>query len=588
MPTWCHMFNSTLMENSRVWFDNLPPESIDSYGDLKKAFLENYLQQKKCIKDPIELHNIKQHDGESIEDFVRKYKLESRDVKGATGGSGNLEPRAKEIVSTMEASRGANSTTGEDWSPRTLRFGLDEFRGRKVTVSVQRNYWNTTSQEISSSSVNGSRNAKNSSGRRSNYPKKQQIGFTGMRVGLQTKRDHPGSQTNEEGRNKLCHPLQHNMDIFAWKPADMTGVPRHITKYRLNIRKGCSPVRQKKRGQTADRNQAIQEKVRKLVEAGIIKEVHYHDWLSNSVMVKKHDGSWRMCVDLKDLNKACLKDGYPLPEIDWKTVEAKEAFKQMKQLIAELPMLTTPMEKEELMVYLAATKETVSAVLMTESEAEQMPIYFVSRALRGPELNYTSREKLVLALVHVSKRLKRYFQAHPIIVITDQPIQHVLSRPEIEGRLQKWKGSLDTLMEVEEELLKPWILFTDGSSCTHGSRAGIILTNPEWVEFTYALRFRFNATNNEAEYEALIFGLRIAEQMGVKNLQANVDSRLVANQVNETYVAKEVDMIRYLEKVSRNIGSSGRRRRYLDDSNFQIPRGGNPASRCEERKGSKT
>ncbi|GJR93005.1 reverse transcriptase domain-containing protein [Tanacetum coccineum] len=83
MPTWCHMFNSTLTGNARVWFDDLPSESIDSYDDLKKAFLENYLQQKKCIKDPIELHNIKQQDGESTEDFVRRYKLERRDVKGA-------------------------------------------------------------------------------------------------------------------------------------------------------------------------------------------------------------------------------------------------------------------------------------------------------------------------------------------------------------------------------------------------------------------------------------------------------------------------------------------------------------------------
>ncbi|GKA26257.1 reverse transcriptase domain-containing protein [Tanacetum coccineum] len=107
------------------------------------------------------------------------------------------------------------------------------------------------------------------------------------------------------------------------------------------------------------------------------------------------------------------------------TTQAKEAFKQMKQLIAELPMLAAPMEKEELIVYLAAAKETVSAVLMTEREAKQMPIYFVSRALRGPEVNYTPMEKLVLALVHANKRLKRYFQAHPIIVITDQLIQQV-------------------------------------------------------------------------------------------------------------------------------------------------------------------
>ncbi|GJS92445.1 reverse transcriptase domain-containing protein [Tanacetum coccineum] len=83
MPTWCHMFNYTLTEKARVWFDDLPPESIDSYDDLKKAFLENYLQQKKCIKDLIEIPNIKQREGESTEDFVKRYKPKSRDVNGA-------------------------------------------------------------------------------------------------------------------------------------------------------------------------------------------------------------------------------------------------------------------------------------------------------------------------------------------------------------------------------------------------------------------------------------------------------------------------------------------------------------------------
>nr|GFC40305.1 reverse transcriptase domain-containing protein [Tanacetum cinerariifolium] len=100
----------------------------------------------------------------------------------------------------------------------------------------------------------------------------------------------------------------------------------------------------------------------------------------------------------------------------------------------------------------------------------------------------------------------------------------IVKRPE--------EDSPDTPIEEEGKLPEPWILFTDGSSCTDGSRAGLILTNPVGMEFTYALRFRFDAINNEAEYKALISGLRIAEQMGVKNLQANVDSRLVANQVN--------------------------------------------------------
>nr|GFB86106.1 reverse transcriptase domain-containing protein [Tanacetum cinerariifolium] len=86
-------------------------------------------------------------------------------------------------------------------------------------------------------------------------------------------------------------------------------------------------------------------------------------------------------------------------------------------------------------------------------------------------------------------------------------------------------------MGDKEELSDPWILFTDGSSCINRFGSGLIITNPKGMEFTYALRFRFNATNNEAEYEALIAGLRIAGQMGVQNLQANVDSKLVANQI---------------------------------------------------------
>ncbi|GKF50239.1 reverse transcriptase domain-containing protein, partial [Tanacetum coccineum] len=71
MPTWSHMFNSTLTGNARVWFDDLPKEIIDSYDDLKKAFLENYLHQKKCIKDPIDIHNIRQRDGKSTKEFMR-------------------------------------------------------------------------------------------------------------------------------------------------------------------------------------------------------------------------------------------------------------------------------------------------------------------------------------------------------------------------------------------------------------------------------------------------------------------------------------------------------------------------------------
>nr|GEU60331.1 reverse transcriptase domain-containing protein [Tanacetum cinerariifolium] len=82
-------------------------------------------------------------------------------------------------------------------------------------------------------------------------------------------------------------------------------------------------------------------------------------------------------------------------DFQW-TMEAEIAFKQMKKLIAKLPMLTAPKEKEELIMYQTVAKEAISAVLMTERDRKQMPIYFVSRALQAPEVNYTSMEKLIL------------------------------------------------------------------------------------------------------------------------------------------------------------------------------------------------
>nr|GEZ82778.1 reverse transcriptase domain-containing protein [Tanacetum cinerariifolium] len=344
-------------------------------------------------------------------------------------------------------------------------------------------------------------------------------------------------------RGKKAHPANLTVPLHPnFLDQEVVVGDRYPTKdalkHRLNVREGCPPVRQKKRGQATERTKAIQAEVEKLVEAGIMREVYYHDWLSNPVMVKKHDRSWRMCVDFTDINKACPQDCYPLPEIDWKsdfrwTTEAEQAFQQLKQHLSALPLLAAPKPQEELIMYLSATHGAISAVLLTERGTAQTPVYFISRALQGPELNYSPMEKLVLSLVFAAKRLRRYFQVHPIMVITDQPIKQVMSRPDAAGRLQKWsimlgehnityrprtsiKGKIlaDFLNEipsnasqgvsVAETQEEPWPLFTDGSSCVDGSGAGLILTNPDGVEFTYTLRFQFAASNNEAEYEALI------------------------------------------------------------------------------------
>ncbi|GKA34665.1 reverse transcriptase domain-containing protein [Tanacetum coccineum] len=158
---------------------------------------------------------------------------------------------------------------------------------------------------------------------------------------------------------------------------------------------------------------------------------------------KKAPDGLEQCPDKANAEKSLpffktLKKCTKKSDFQW-TPEAEEAFKQMKKLIAELPTLTAPREHEELIIYLAAAKEAISAVLMTDMEGRQIPVYFVSRTLRGPKVNYTPMKKLVLALLSASKRLKRYFQAHTVVVITNQPIKQLLSNSEISGRMLKWE-----------------------------------------------------------------------------------------------------------------------------------------------------
>ncbi|XP_076884523.1 uncharacterized protein LOC143533724 [Bidens hawaiensis] len=182
-------------------------------------------------------------------------------------------------------------------------------------------------------------------------------------------------------------------------------------------------------------------------------------------------------------------------------------------------------------------------------------------------------EKLVLALVYAAWRLKMYFQGHPIHVLTDYKLKSVMEKPELSGRLAKWeielgehsieykprpatKGQVlvDFVTEIPTEKIQEclceqqpptstdesqkWTMFIDGASSGEDSGAGLKLNNPDDQEFTYAIKLNFKSTNNEAEYEAFLAGLRIAKKLGVKFLEARVDSMFIAGQVSGTYEAK--------------------------------------------------
>ncbi|GJX68463.1 reverse transcriptase domain-containing protein [Tanacetum coccineum] len=266
------------------------------------------------------------------------------------------------------------------------------------------------------------------------------------------------------------------------------------------------------------------------------------------------------------------------------TEDAKRAFQELKRLIIELPMLTTPEPKEILYVYLATSRAAVSGVLVADRKREQTPIRYVSRTLHEAERNYAPLKKSALCLLHLSQRLRRYFEAHPIRVITDQPIKQILNKPEVSGKLAKYvvklraynitcvpqnaiKGQVlaDFINEIpvatkhleicsltNEESSEELTLYMDGASSLKGVGAGLVLIDPSGTEYTYAIRLTFSSTNNEVEYEALLAGLQIARKMKVQALKVKVDSKLVACQMNGEFVESIEGMEKYLAKAKEH------------------------------------
>jgi hypothetical protein len=107
--------------------------------------------------------------------------------------------------------------------------------------------------------------------------------------------------------------LQANAYVFAWQRSQMSGIPREVIEHHLKIYLNARPVQQKPWKQSIERQNFIREEIKKLIEAGFIREVHHPWWLANPVVVPKAGGKLRMCINYTSLNKACPKDPLPLP-----------------------------------------------------------------------------------------------------------------------------------------------------------------------------------------------------------------------------------------------------------------------------------
>ena len=120
------------------------------------------------------------------------------------------------------------------------------------------------------------------------------------------------------------------------------------------------------------------------------------------------------------------------------TNECQQAFEELKAYLSAPPLLSPSQPGEELFPYLAVSPAAVSATLIREEEKVQKPVYYTRRALRRAEERYLPMEKLAFVLVAAARKLKPYFQAHTIVVLTDRPLRQAMSNLDAAGKLALW------------------------------------------------------------------------------------------------------------------------------------------------------
>ena len=210
--------------------------------------------------------------------------------------------------------------------------------------------------------------------------------------------------------------------------------------------------------------------------------------------------------------------------------------------------------------------------MIREEGKTQLTVYYVSQVFQGAETKYPRIEKIAFVLIVASCKLRPYFQANPILVMTNQPIKKSMNKPEAAGRMVQWAIELSqfdieyhprtaikaqALVDFIVEFTLPdennltneterWTIQIDGSSAQNRGGVGVVIATPDREVLKYGVQLKFLATNNEAEYKGILTRLRLGKALGVENLLVQSDSKLVIGQILEEYEAKEERMQKYL------------------------------------------
>jgi hypothetical protein len=265
------------------------------------------------------------------------------------------------------------------------------------------------------------------------------------------------------------------------------------------------------------------------------------------------------------------------------------AFENLKKYLSSPMILSNPVPAEPLFLYLAVSERAVSAVLIRIKDTVQCPVYYTSKTMTEAETRYLPSEKVGLALVTAAKKLPQYFQVHTIYVVMQFPVQAMFQMSDFIGQISKWGAKIGTLdvkylpktaikgqilanfvaeftpalehkelnktafQEDSPENSRWWKIYVDGASNAKGSGTGVVIITPNETVIEQSIRLDFKASNNEAEYEAVLAGLNSAKTLGAKNLIVHYDSLLIASEINGEYMARDERMAAYVLKVQQTI-----------------------------------